>query len=136
MRTAYLKATSAPPVDLALAVCLAAAVFAAAMGSSSFASVIHVGLPLRWAALGLLVIVALPFGLRSIGRLPPLFTGGLATLAAVSLLSTIWSVTPATTFKHAASFTALAVAAVLVAAGASRSRERLELVGGALLAAP
>lgn len=114
---------------------LAATVFAFAMGSSSVASAVRLGGPLRWAMLFALVACSVPYGVRRSGVLSRTYLSVLGALAAVALLSALWSVTPRLTAERAVSFSLLVLAVVFVAAGASRSHEAIEGVFVALLAA-
>ena len=123
-------------LEILVPVLLAAAVFTAAMGSSSVTSILRLGLSLRWVALALLALAALPYGLPELRRVPRSFAVALGSLAALALLSTIWSVRPRSTFERGGTFVVLSAIVILIAAGAASSRRRVELIGMGLLAAP
>ncbi|HEV7565347.1 MAG TPA: O-antigen ligase family protein [Microbacteriaceae bacterium] len=120
----------------------AVAVISFAAGSSSLASVKHLGHTARWLALFLLCAVALlravprlrrnglPPGLRAVGWLS-------ASFLALCLLSTAWSPDPRLTFARTASLGILflAAAAIAVAAATDPAEMRRLLEGLALGAA-
>jgi len=102
---------------------LAGTVFAFACGSSGVAGVQHVGRPLRWVLLFVLLALVVVVALRDRAplRLPASVIGAAAALALLALVSTAWSVDPRLTFERAAT---LAVMLVTVAALAQSSLER------------
>ena len=122
-------------MEILVPVLLAAAVFTAAMGSSSVGWASQAGGTLRWAALALVALAALPWGVPYLSRVPRPFAVAVAALAGVAVLSTAWSVRPRSTFERGGTFVVLSVSVILISAGATSSRRRLERVGAGLLAA-
>jgi O-antigen ligase len=105
---------------------LAATVFAFACGSSGVAGVQHVGRPLRWVLLFLLLALAAAVVLRERApvRLPVSVIGAAATLGLIALVSTAWSVDPRLTFERAATL------AVMLATVAALAQSSLDRAGG------
>jgi hypothetical protein len=110
----------------AVTVVLPATIFAFAMRSSSVNTAVRLGGPLRWLMLLALVGCAVPYGVSQMRILPRHFLATIAALVGVALLSATWSVTPKLSAERAISLLLLMVAVVSLAAGAARSRERIE----------
>jgi hypothetical protein len=125
-------------LDRASTYIVAAAIVAAAAGSSVQFQIWQVGRPLRWALLASFVAFALvraAVGLRR-WRLRPLVVFALAAFCGVALVSTAWSVNRHGTLGRALGVTAV-VAAAAALAGCVRERPELaaRLLEGVLLAA-
>jgi hypothetical protein len=110
----------------AVTIVLPATIFAFAMGSSSVDAAVRIGGPLRWLMLFALVACAVAYGLLQVRFLPRHFVGAMAGLVGVSLLSATWSVAPKLSAERAISFLLLMIAVASLAAGAARSRQRIE----------
>jgi len=108
------------PLEQIIPVALAGAVFAFACGSSSVKPVQDVGRPLRWVTLFVLLGLSAGAVLFQRGRLrlPRSVLAAAGTLAAVALVSTLWSVDPRLTFERAATL-ALLLATVAALAQSS-----------------
>jgi hypothetical protein len=134
-RPDLLKVT-ASLAERAVPVVLAATIVAFAMGSSSVHAAVRLGHPLRWVMLLVLVVWAVPYGLDRLRTVPTGYLALVLALAAISLLSSLWSVTPRITFERAISFSVLVAAVVLLGAGALRSQDSIRrLFLGMLVAA-
>ena len=123
---------------------VAATVICVVLGSSSVAALVGPGKKLRWIALLALAVAAVTLAGREIragSARPPqlvLLLGG--WLAALGLVSTVWSVDPRLTFGRAASFALLflAAGALSLAAGSRPELSRCLVLGvlsGAVAAA-
>jgi hypothetical protein len=124
------------PDDSLLPATVALTLFVFACGSSGVAEVARAGRPLRWAMLLLLVVVAARWASGAEQRVfSRRVVAAAACFVGLAVLSAAWSVAPRLTLERAATLVALAVAAVLVAAGAQGRSERVlaGLVGGGVL---
>lgn len=107
-------------------------VFAFAAGSSSVHDVLRVGHTLRWVSLVALFVVAALWA--SPVRFPPRdATVAAASLVALAVLSTGWSVAPRTTFERAASLGLLFATALAIAAAVRSRPDRARTVLGGVL---
>jgi len=125
-------------LDYAAAGTLAAAVFAAAAGSSVELGVVSAGKPARWVLLTVLGAVALvrAFSFRSEWRLRPSVATGLVALCGLCVASTAWSIVPRTTFERAVSVcVVVGLAATLAGSAALSPVTARRLLGGLLAAA-
>jgi hypothetical protein len=123
--------------ERALAPCIALTIFAFVCGSASVPEVDRVGNKARWAMLFALLVVAARAAWRSAPRRLHQPVAAVVWVLALAGASTIWSVSPRTTFEHAASFAVLILAGAFAAAACARHPERVlfGVLGGAVLVA-
>ena len=127
-------------LDYVVAGTLAAAVLAAAAGSSVEVGVVSVAKPARWVLLGVLGVVALVRALafRSEWRLRPWVAGTLVFFCALTVVSVTWSVNPRVTQERAVTVSfAVFVAATLAGSAAlspMTARRLLDSLLGAVAA--
>ena len=125
-------------LDAVLPLVLGAAVFAFACGSSAVPRVQTAGRSARWVLLFLLLALAVATTLRDrrAVRLPASVLAAAASLTAVALASTLWSVAPRTTFEKAATVAVLfATVSLLAASRIPTDRLMAGLVGGGVAVA-
>lgn len=112
--------------------------FVTALGSSSVADLTRVGRPLRWAALLALVVAAGAAAWARRDRLPGprLPAAASVSLAALTLVSSLWSVQPRLTAERAVSLALVLAAAGFAAVAAAGTRAFAErLVHGVVAGA-
>lgn len=106
------------PLERAVQLALAATMVTTLLAAGSLTSLIEAARTMRWAALIVLVVVALAFARRG-GRIPePVAYHLAAAFAVIALASASWSAAPSLTVGRAGAFALVLVAAAALAYGA------------------
>jgi O-antigen ligase len=105
-------------VDRAVALIVAATIFAFACGSTIVDPVLLWGRPARWVMLGVYLAAAIGYAvIRRPRGVPTVFVGLVSFLGALAVVSALWSVDADLTFRRAVSFVGMLAASSCLLAG-------------------